>query len=239
MWVAAAAVGVGLLVAAVTNVGSNSSRIFGLLVVVVAVPAVITLGYEGLRNRARSKGAHPKSFRSAPEHLRHSSPTFEAVPEDRQFGNDRGKLTDGDWEALRALCTTLGTAQLAWLKSTEFVTPWLDAHARSVIELEARVLEIIERPFQEAVSAALEALLEAASAFSEFYAGSTYPDPLLLGEDWRFFDVESTGAAQETAELWGGRAAHLHGLSVAVATAYDDLVAAPPPAVAARTKARA
>ena len=65
------------------------------------------------------------------------------------------------------------------------------------------------------------------AAFAEPYVAETFPDPLLLGTDWRFFDWDHPEAFEPGAvgrELWQARADRLQHLATAVADAYDALV---------------
>jgi hypothetical protein len=132
-----------------------------------------------------------------------------------------------DWEAVASMCLALDTRHLDWLRANDFAMPWLDGRARPVIELEPLVAAAVDQSFEGELGSALQVLLGAIEPFVAFYSESTAPDPLLLGEEWRFFERDEAVIEAETGvgeELWGGRAAHLHELAVPVADAYAQFV---------------
>ncbi len=74
-----------------------------------------------------------------------------------------------------------------------------------------------------------------------FYGDNTSADPLLLGDEWRFFEWDDPGPDEERVprdELWGGRATHLHELAARLADSYEafTMVAARDPKARRRIK---
>jgi hypothetical protein len=128
---------------------------------------------------------------------------------------------------IRAICDALDSRDLDWLRRNDFVTPWLDGRARRVIELAPPVTAALNRPFAWDLRSALHALSGTIEPFAAFYDDNTFPDPLLLGEDWRFFERDDVAIGDETGtgdDLWGGRALELHRLAAPVADAYESFV---------------
>jgi len=134
-------------------------------------------------------------------------------------------LTSDDWDVLAAVCGAISSVQLDWMRSYPFFTPWLDARVRAVIDLEPLVAALRGRPFSAELRTRVGVFSDALAAFAAFYAENTFPDPLLLGTDWRFFDWNGAAAEEpdESTNLWNGRAAHTQSLSVALSNAYEGL----------------
>jgi hypothetical protein len=127
------------------------------------------------------------------------------------------------------MCLALDMRRLEWLRANDFAMPWLDGRARPVIELEPLLVAAVDQSFEGELRSALHVLLEAVRPFVAFYNASTAPDPLLLGEEWRFFERDEAVIEAETGvgeDRWGGRAARLHELAVQVADAHAQFVAA-------------
>ena len=136
-------------------------------------------------------------------------------------------LGNEDWDEIRAICGALDSRDLDWLRRNDFVTPWLDGRARRVIELEPLVVAAANRPFALEVRSALLFLSDAIGPFAAYYDGNTFPDPLLLGGEWRFFEQDDSSIVEERAtgdDLWGGRAKELQRLAAPVADAYEGVV---------------
>ena len=143
-------------------------------------------------------------------------------------GTPRAIASD-DWDVVSEICCALGPRQLDWFRSNEFVTPWLDVHARPALKLEALLTRVVDRPFEAGLRTRLGILDEAVGLFVEHYRRHTFPDPLLRTEDWRFFEWDDRVRAAENGsggDRWSGRAAHLHRLANEVALAYEGLIAA-------------
>ena len=137
------------------------------------------------------------------------------------------RVGEDDWDGLGSICGALDARQLEWLHANDFVTPWLDQRARPVIELAPLVATMADRPFDRDVRSALGVLSDAIESFGAFYSDGTSPDPLLLGEDWRFFDqvdLNVYGDGSAVSGLRGERAAQLHQLAADVAAAYERFV---------------
>ncbi len=218
IWAACSAAVVGVLMHALTG-GSAPSVV--LIAALVAVPAAITL-YVRVRPR------RPHGARSA------ISPQIATTPR----GSEQ-RPSEADRYALAALCGALDSRQLEWLRTNDFVTPWLDGRARPAIELAPAVAALGEVPFESDIQDALLRLFGATSAFVDFYDRNTSADPLLLGDEWQFFQWDDRGPKKENAsyeDLWGGRALRLHQLSARLAESYEALTAvAAPNALSRRT----
>ncbi len=124
------------------------------------------------------------------------------------------------------------------------MTPWLDSRARPVLEVEPLLAQLVERPFAPGLGATLRALADAVHAFVEDYSENTFPDPVVQGGDWRFFEWDDRVLAAEDGDAdgrWAGRAKRLQQLADAVALAYGDFSAAAlrNPKVRRRVTARA
>jgi len=233
-WAISAAVMVGALVAGAGRVWPGGS--VGLLAVFVAVPAAIELAGRTVRHgslwRQRRQRAtvmeREESFASEPvqpDATVRAAPRFETLRV--AATTDGRRLTADDWDALGTICGALSSAQIVWMASNTFITPWLDTRVRAALELEPLMSTLRERPFSAELRAHVGMFSDALTAFAAFYNDKTFPDPLLLGTDWRFFDWKDlTDAAQPgvfTAGLWNGRAAQLQRLSAAVSIAYESL----------------
>ena len=144
---------------------------------------------------------------------------------------------------MRKIYQALDSRQVTWLRSSGFITPWLDSNARRAIDLEPLVDEVVEGSLESDLCAALRTLADAIEAFVGVYAESTFPDPLLLGEDWRFFHRDDAAATDENDvedDWWAEQAAQLHLLANELADAYEGFteVAARYPEVRSRIKAQ-
>jgi hypothetical protein len=151
--------------------------------------------------------------------------------------------TQADWNLVSMIYRALDSWQVSWLRSNDFVTPWLDPHARRIMDIEPLVTDVVDAPLEPELLGALRLLSGALEAFGEFYAHNTIPDPLLLGEAWRFFEWDEPGATEEAhvEADWSGRAAHLHLLATELADAYEGFtaIAARYPNVRERVEVRA
>ena len=139
---------------------------------------------------------------------------------------DSRPLDEDDWDGLARICVAVTGAQLRWIRADTFSRPWLDERVRPLVDLEPVVAALRERPFSVELRTRLGTLAAALSAFAAFYSDNTFPDPLLSGTDWRFFDWhELTDAAPGTAtdDLWSDRAAQMQGLALALCDAYEVL----------------
>jgi hypothetical protein len=219
VWIACGATIVGALISSVLN-GRPAG--FNLMIVsVLLLAGALTLGDRVLR-ALRDRRALPAALPSPDELRSRVSPH-----RPRSQRTSAAGTTREDWEALARVSSMFKTSQVDWLRTATFVTPWFDENARPVMEIAGLAAALQERPFPEAVDNALRDVSEAAAAFAEFYEAETFPDPLLLGADWRFFDwdhPQAFGHDAPPAELWQGRAATLQRLSTAVAVAYAELV---------------
>jgi hypothetical protein len=245
MWLAAAAAVLGVLVAAAT--GENSPS-WWLLTLIVAVPGAVSIG---MRFRHQP---HRWAVAVAP------APERAAVAERHAGGNERSgwttkttapeertrprPLAAADWDVVSEISCALGPRQLEWLRSNDFATPWLDSDARAVIEVEPLLAQVVGRPFAPGLDATLRALADAVHAFVEDYSHNTFPDPVVRGGDWRFFEWDDRVLAAEDgngAGRWAGRSKRLQQLADGVALAYGDFSAAAlrNPKVRRRVTARA
>lgn len=214
IWVASFAAVVGVLIAALTGGGAPSIVLIAALVV---VPAAVTLYF-----RLGPRRPHGRQGAVSPERVATSR-----RPEHHPSEADR--------YALAALCRALDSRQLDWLRTNDFVTPWLDRGARPAIELASAVAALGKVPFETEIQGALLHLSDAVAAFVDFYDRNTFADPLLLGDEWRFFEWDDRGPAGELVpyeDLWGGRAIRLHGLAARLAESYESLTAVTAPRVA-------
>lgn len=230
MWSAIAAAILGVLVAAAT---SGQAPSVPLIVALVGLPLVVTIVYRlrGSRRAHRSPRPHHSVVRSNRARVRSNSAR---PPKDPRvsFRSPRpvaSSATSGelDWVAIGSICVALDVRDLEWLRTNDFATPWLDSRARHAIELEPLVVATVDQPFEWGLRSALQVLLGAIEPFVAFYNEHTAPDPLLLGEDWRFFEREEVAIAAALGtgdDLWGGRAIHLHELAGQVADAHANVV---------------
>ena len=226
-WVAAVAAMLGVLVAAVTGA---SAPPWWLLALLVALPGAVTLGVR-LRSHRSSVTASPHRGERAvvEQDLRNDLPSPEhsvVVVDERTVPR---AIASDDWDVVNQVCRALGARQLDWFRSNDFVTPWLDVHARPIVELEPLLTHVVDRPFETDLRTAAQVLADAVHAFVEHYRRDTFSDPLLLGEDWRFFEWDDRVLASENGKgsnRWASRAAHLQQLASRVALAYEGFSAA-------------
>ncbi len=143
-------------------------------------------------------------------------------------GHD-SQIGDGDLDDVRAICGALGDRKLDWLRSNGFASPWLDGQARPAIELAPRVARLIEAPLGPELRRTLLALSNAIEVFAAFYDEHTSADPLVRGEEWRFFDwddPDSEEVREPGAGTWSGRAVRLQELANQLADAYEAFTTA-------------
>ena len=233
VWAAAAAVIRGVLTQRLVDGTSSVSLplVIGLTLVVAVAIEVGWRALAGRDRRRRSSGWQPGPARppkaSAPSRkstAAPSTPTRKTAARGKAAAS--GVPTD-DWTALALLCGALNAPRLNWLHTNSFVTPWLHSNASPALELAPQAAALRERPFPAPVGDALADFCAAVAAFEEPYLAETFPDPLLLGTDWRFFDWDHPEAFKsDTAgrELWQGRADRMQELAAAVADAYEALV---------------
>jgi hypothetical protein len=234
MWVASAAAFLGALVAALIG---GVALPWWFFIALLVLPAAITLAGH-LRSISRTQ------YRAEPlleERSRRVG--FAGARGSRTTPTSGDRETGVDWVAVNEIYRALDDREVTWLRSTEFVTPWFDSHARRAIDLAPLVADATEEPFARDLVDVLDILADAIEAFADFYDRNTVPDPLLLGGDWRFFHVDDPGAAEASDvsdDLSAERAARLHGLAVELADAYEDFaaIAALRPSVQAQTGRR-
>ena len=244
MWTAAAAAMLGVLVAAAT--GASAPPLW-LLALLVALPGAITVGVRLRRSHRLGTLAFPNRERYAvagPDPGRGERPAPERSSVSADLRTTPRPIAQDDWDAVREICGALDTRQLDWFRSNDFVTPWLDFHARPAEELGPLMVRVVDRPFEADLRTAVDILADAIDAFVEYYRHNTFPDPLLLGEDWRFFEWDDRGLGDESGgeeNPWAGRAARLQELAAGVAHAYEGFTVAASrnPNVRQRIEARA
>lgn len=139
-----------------------------------------------------------------------------------------GQLKDQDWEDLRTMYGALSDAQIAWLRTAEFATPWLDRNARCALEIAPLVAVVRDRPFPAELRLAVGDLSNALTTFAAYYAQSTFPDPRLVTDEWRFFNWDDGETIPRTdapfAERSPPEAADMQELSLRVCDAYEGVV---------------
>ena len=192
-----------------------------LLLLLVAVPAAITLTGRRAGNPKRTAGSASRSWESSPANER--DPRVEPMDSPPPEHHNGGRvvrasvpLGEDDWEVMSEICFALGSQQIAWLRSNDFHTPWLACRVRPAVDIEPLVVRLLDRPFAADIPDALLILAEAIEAFVGFYSPNTFSDPLLRDAEWQFFDWEDPDAAKEStasAEKWYARAARLQHLS--------------------------
>lgn len=232
MWVAWVSVMLGVLISVATSGGGAPTW---LLVLLVAFPAAITIVGRRAAVRRFVSSIHFREGTVARESGRRTETTNGSTPRHERDGGitpaHLRPLAADDWDAVNQICRALPARRVAWLRSNDFDTPWLDAHVRSATDMAPIVAGVCERPLAPDLGAALWSLSEAIEALAAFYADNTFPDRLLVGSEWRFFERDDLDGAEvsepngdETdGEPWGGLPVRLHELSAAFADAYDDL----------------
>ena len=224
IWVAFAAAILGVLVAAGTS-GNAPSGV--LLAALVAVPAAVTLVLRRRRTlRGRSTTWPRQDAPGSPRYAR-SPELAGTAPRPTSLVGSHERLGDADWDVASSICVAIDSRQLDWLRTNDFATPWLDGRARPVIELAVLVASVADRQFEWDIRVALGVLSDAIEPFVAFYNDNTSPDPLLLGEEWWFFERDDLAISDERAtgdDLWGGRTIQLHRLAAQVADAYASFI---------------
>ena len=161
---------------------------------------------------------------------------------------DSRPLEEDDWHGLARICGAISSAQLGWMRADRFSRPWHDEHVRPFVDLEPLVGALRERPFSVELRTRLGTFAGALTAFAAFYGENTFPDPLLSGTDWRFFDwseLIDAAPGASTDDLWSARAAQMQGLALAMAECIrsrqghrDDRSQGPRPRAGASTTGR-
>ena len=242
IWAACAAALLGVLAVAATGGSAPSGALVGVL---VGIPIAITL-FVDLRRRLSRRDRRvislPLELAHEPTAVRDRAVAPAPAPttrDSRRLARGRkssrkqeastgldARIRDVDLEHVSAICGGLGDRKLDWLRSNGFGVPWLDGQARPAIELAPLVAQLVEVPFSPEIKRTLLALSNAIESFAAFYEDNTAVDPLVRGEDWRFFewdDPDSGGDDRERDDAtWGGRAVRLHELASQVADAYED-----------------
>jgi hypothetical protein len=188
------------------------------VVVLVALPALIALIVSIVSRRGRAQGQPPRINIMSSLNSSHAPWSAEAAGAARTMPDD--------WRVLATLCSSVPTLGITWLRTNTFVTPWLHANAREALDLEPLAAAARERPFPYQIDEALRRLGDAIAAFRDVYERSTYPDPVLPGAEWRFFEWDNALSFQASPPgetPWDDRAAEMHGLALAVADAYENL----------------
>jgi hypothetical protein len=219
VWAGAAATMLGVVTQRL--VGGTSPVSLPLAIgLTLAVAVTLDVGGRALMAQ-RHRRMLPSTWRAGADR-----PASGTAPSRRSTAGE-SRASGDDWESLAVVCGAVSPAGIRWLRTNTFVTPWLDSNARPALELAARAAALRERPFPAVVDDALGSFCDAVAAFAATYLTETFPDPLLLGTDWRFFDWEHPEAFEPGApgrELWEGRATRMQTLAVAVADAYRALV---------------
>ncbi len=148
-----------------------------------------------------------------------------------------------DWVVIERIRNVLGGQEVRRLRSNDFATPWLDGHVQPVVDLWSLVEAVIEQPFEPDVRDALRALADALNAFLGFYSARTFPDPSLIGEEWRFFQWDAPsapGTGSVDSDLGGDLPAHLQKLTADVLDAYQtfNAITSGEPRAGSRKRAR-
>lgn len=222
IWAAFAAAILGVCVAAATSGEAPSTT---LLVALVVIPLLVTVSARLSRSRRSRRKREPHDAAteaSGARSVRDPARRISRSPEPQSAISRKP-----DWGAVASMCSALNVRHLDWLRANDFAMPWLDVRVRPVIELEPLLAAAADQSFEGELRSTLHVLLGAVGPFVAFYNESTAPDPLLLGEEWRFFERDEAVIEAETGvgeDLWGGRAAHLHELAVQVADAYAQFV---------------
>jgi hypothetical protein len=229
LWVATAAAVVGVLIAAIST---GTTPQWWLTGVVIAVAAAVTI-FDRIRN-ARARSSAPTSANVRSDHARRGR--INRADTDRRLAarrrewptsdGDAKGVTEKDWFALTRICEALDRTTIHWLRSTEFGTPWLNDHVGPIAALLPLVADSVDRPFDADLHGALSRLGRALAAFSDFYDAQTFPDPLVRGTDWRFFDWETPSeppAHEVEGELLDDPPAILRMLCIEIADAYDEV----------------
>ncbi len=223
MWVAAVAAMLGVLVAAATGSSAPPWWLLGLL---IALPGALTVG-ERLRRKHRFTVVASPYWEGSSEVAPIADNERRASQPSALEGEERSapkEIAPDDWDVVSEICRALSPRQIDWFRLNDFATPWLDVHARPVLEIEPLVIELVERPFEPDIRSAVGGLADTVHAFVGYYRHNALPDPLVLGEDWRFFQWDDHVVATEkgkVADTWAGRAAHLQHLANSVAVAYE------------------
>ena len=222
LWAAAAAAILGVLVAAATS-GSAPGVLLAALIV---VPVALTLVLRARRSRFRRQRCLAAS--SGPSNANRRGPatgrrfeTNHPSGSSAASGDHGGRQYDSpsistfglteplgraDWQAIGTLCAALDDQQVDWLRTNDYVIPWLDRRARVVIDLAPLLASVVDRPFDWGIRSALLVLSDALEPFVACYNDYTAPDPLLSGEEWRFFDRdELTSSGESRQAMSSGR----------------------------------
>ncbi len=219
----------GAIAAVVASGGAAPAWLIPVLLVLLVVPAVFTLkGRQvGGTLRTREERSTKRNRSGADRSIARVEPRpQESVHPPARSVTVRNHLspTKADWAVVDDVCAALGNRQIEWLRSNDFLAPWLGSRMRSALDLEPSLTGLATSPLPDELRASVLALVDAIEELSRYHTEETRPDPLVPGEEWRFFSWEDLGSS-DSSEMWHARSAQLRRLSVAVADAYEDLVA--------------
>jgi hypothetical protein len=231
-WAGLAAVVIGVLAASVVSGSAPPASLLGVLPIAAVLIVLGPRRRTRYRRRAREEASDAgwtipsRSRDSLPDRRNRSGP---GDSDGRTSTPVASQIGRSDWGAVDKIRDSLSDEQVRWLSSCDYTTPWLDTHVRPVMRLRPLLADAAQGPLPPDVVGALRSLADAVEHFLHFYASNTLPDPVLLGDEWRFFDWESpyeANASSADGHPWSERAAQMQKLSLAVVNAYRTFTAA-------------
>jgi hypothetical protein len=229
LWVAAAAAAVGVLIA---FAASHRAPPWWLLALLLVAPLLITwarTGRPGHASGVRTAGGQPgpglrRRGRLATGEQRHDG--VRGHPAERVGPPGSGD----DSDAIGPIHDAFDERRVRWLRTNEFNTPWLHAHVQPLVGLRPLLIEITNGSGSPQWGRALGPLAGAVDRFVDFYTAHTSPDPMVVGEEWRFFDWDTDSTEVDSFERLGdGQPAELRTLALEVANTYEAFAARVPP----------
>jgi hypothetical protein len=220
MWLTSIGLVLGGVFAGYTGKSGWPGWLVVLLILFVLIPAAVSLVAEALEDSGKKarKGLSRREQMVPPAGIPIPRP-----PSRSDLSRIRS-VADHEIALLERICNALNSRQVAWLRTFDFSGPWLDAHARAVLDLDPLLEELADAPFPPDVGEAIRALSIRLESFRDFYAESTSYDPVFAAGEWRFFFSRHDEGESVIAADVEALQARMRQLSTALADAYVNLV---------------
>lgn len=245
IWAATAAAVLGVLVASAAGGYLPSWWLLALLVVIpIAATVAVSRRRSGIRvggfdpERDERGTAQPRravARRAVAPVRRRRSPD---VPSDPSQSVAQRPLDPDESEVVARVDAVFDRHRLHWLRTCDFDSPWLHQNVEPLFALRPLLPTRLNGfTTTNGLAQATDPLADAVGRLALFYYANTFPDPLLVGDDWRFC-VSSGDVASDAATGRRGTApdAEMRALAREVVEAYEAFRSAVAPRLAASSR---